>query len=162
MSLTRNGKTTGKAASTELREQRQYILEEQRNFQRDFMWNYGAALDQLRVLDPDWSTWYDQRPEQTTKEMYPVILARVEELKEMDELVKLARNIRSTMHDSIQTVQMNKAEYALKIAMEELISAEVYKISPPSNCGDWVGWMQDNAKFYMDKARMFLNTEYIV
>ena len=45
-----------------------------------FLEKYAAALDALRIADPNWEAWYNARPEQTCGEMLPLIRARTAEL----------------------------------------------------------------------------------
>ena len=45
-----------------------------------FLEEYAAALDALRIADPNWEAWYENRPEQTCGEMLPLIRARTAEL----------------------------------------------------------------------------------
>jgi hypothetical protein len=94
MSLTRNGNRTGRAASIELREQREYIREQYNDTLSKFLLDYGDALVMLKALDPKFDSWYDGRPEQTTGTMYPVMLARIEELKRQVEPIASAIAIR--------------------------------------------------------------------
>jgi hypothetical protein len=82
MSLTIYGNRTGRAASIERHELTETIRTNSFNFR------WYAALANLKELDPDWEKWYDARPEQTAGEMYPVICARILELKEMEARLK--------------------------------------------------------------------------
>jgi hypothetical protein len=103
MALTIKGNRTGHAASTELKEQREWIHEQQVAYRKEFNWKYADAMDRLRTLDPDgYSKWYDDQPEQTSQTMYPVILARIEELKKITEPIKSAIIIRAEMEEFLR------------------------------------------------------------
>jgi len=45
--------------------------------QTSFVEQWCTALARLKELDPDWETWYDERPEQTTGKLLPLIEARI-------------------------------------------------------------------------------------
>ena len=94
MSRTINGRLTGKSASIELREQREELRQRIKASTDKFLLDYGDALVELRALDPEWSNWYDTRPERTTGTMYPVMIARIEELKKQVEPIRSALVIR--------------------------------------------------------------------
>ena len=83
MSRTLKGNLTGRAASIQLREQRERIHEQISASVDKFLLDYGDAIVKLKALDPDgFSDWYDSRPELTTGTMYPVMLERIKELEE--------------------------------------------------------------------------------
>lgn len=81
MSRTQKGNLTGKAASTELREQREYLADEDAERRHRFGVEWRWNMRRLRRLDHNWELWYDERPEETTGAMLPVIKQRIEELK---------------------------------------------------------------------------------
>lgn len=78
MARSLNGNYLGQAARIAYREQQEQINEAKRKFNEDF----SAALDNLKALDPDWETWYDNQPEQTCGEMLPVMQDRVKLLRD--------------------------------------------------------------------------------
>jgi hypothetical protein len=82
MAHTHKGNLTGRAASTELAEQREWIREEQNKSRHEFTVKYWNAIEKLNVLDPDWEKWFWNRPEQTCGEMLPLILQRIKEFQE--------------------------------------------------------------------------------
>ena len=78
MARSLNGNYLGQAARIAYREQQEQINEAKRKFNEDF----SAALDNLKALDPDWETWYDNQPEQKCRDMLPVMKQRVIELRD--------------------------------------------------------------------------------
>jgi len=46
-----------------------------------FLLDFGDALNELKSLDSGWEEWYDNRPEQKLRELYPLIVERVKMLK---------------------------------------------------------------------------------
>ena len=74
MARTIYGNCTGKAAVIARRDLQEQIDEARRKFNAEL----SAAMDALKRLDPNWSAWFDGRPEQTCGEMLPLIQQRVE------------------------------------------------------------------------------------
>ena len=83
MARTLNGNLTGAAARTERLE----ILEKLLSGLGQFMERYSQAAYELERLDPDgFEAWYDSYPKEMTKgEFLPLMLKRIEELKEESE-----------------------------------------------------------------------------
>ena len=77
MSRTTSGNLTGRAAQTDLREQREMI----RAAEETFSTRWNKAYDFLFEYKEDFERWYDRRPEQTNGEMLPVMEAEVEAIK---------------------------------------------------------------------------------
>ena len=155
MALTRNAKRTGRAASTELAEQREWIREQQEARRQEFTSNFGEAMDKLRALDPTgWSNWYDEQAEQTAGKMYPVILARVAELEDRNSLITAARTIREEMSKvlSVHPIQEGKAEVCLRASLQESKRAKTDT--------RWKKVLLANAAYWMDEARKYLGGIY--
>jgi len=74
MARTIYGNLTGQAARTER-------LDALIELPSKFALEYDAAMAELKLLDPAWEKWYDDRPEQTCGEMLPLIKERVRILK---------------------------------------------------------------------------------
>jgi hypothetical protein len=88
MSLTRNLRRTGRAASLEIKEARAEIMEAQlvealkKNEQVKLA--LASARDELKALDPiGWEAWWDSEalPDAPYAVMLPVVLARIEHMK---------------------------------------------------------------------------------
>lgn len=80
MSRTINGKLTGHAASTELRDLREIVETENQRKHREFNIRWRWNMRRLKRIDPNWEDWYDNRPEQTVSEMLPLVIERVKQL----------------------------------------------------------------------------------
>jgi len=74
MSRSLNGNYLGQAARIARRDLQEQIDEARQKFNEEL----SAAMDALKRLDPNWSAWFDGRPEQTCGEMLPLIKERVE------------------------------------------------------------------------------------
>ena len=83
MARSLNGNYRGQAARIAYREQQEQIDEARHKFNEDL----SSALESLKALDPNWEAWFDGRPEQTCRDMLPLMQDRVELLRDrQDEL----------------------------------------------------------------------------
>lgn len=78
MARTTNGRLAGRAAVTQLREDREYVLDMQAKARHKFDVEWRWNLRKLKRLDPNgWEEFYDNAPGSTCKEMLPLIKERI-------------------------------------------------------------------------------------
>jgi hypothetical protein len=67
---------------TSLAEIQMNMLDLMESAKEQFWTHWYERLERLIELDPDgWEKWYDERPEQTVKEMLPLIEERIKEFE---------------------------------------------------------------------------------
>ena len=82
MSRSTHGNLTGRAASVELREQREDITQQILHERAQWEIRYHLVFNKLLSIDPNWEAWYNSYPNTTTNgEMLVLAEERIKQLE---------------------------------------------------------------------------------
>ena len=114
MARTIHGNLTGRAASIELREQREKRLEDDLHEKYLFAMRFEGVIKQLSAIDPHFDEWWDSYPSTTSNgEMLVLAEARIKQLQNEAEFDMLAKTF-DRLDDFAEAQDLLKAARAIR------------------------------------------------